>query len=702
MAFDSESKGRPNRGLHLYVDIEDYTFDYAGEISPLTFRVDEDATTGTATFAMCLESKVLEPGETRILRRYEGLKIAAAYLSREFGRGRDVDPEVEYLSRSVRKKFNGTLKLMDAVLKAKVFKFTDSPDYGFQPGKLEGVTSAIRNFYNGLVQANIAPALDVPSWGKEPQDLERIWSARDYEALSLLLMHDVERFFNYVNPYLDHELQVKPLKLGKKDKKKEVGSTTIHLTPEQEVQQLTERHTTSLPPGPDQASSSLDPGLSSIRQRHSSLFSSSNQGINSQPNFPRPYQLTGTRAMSELFGRTQREQTTPPDRFRSNPATSGLRTKQGGDPSSSGDSSDSESSSSDDDHRRHGRVPRVPPHRSQTNQTLGQSFPPAPREVHFDLKLKPEIIPEWDGDPDSLALWILKINALSKRSAIIFDQLGEFVPIRLRKEAETWYYSLPSDYRRHIETNWDTLKDAIGAYYMNRSWLDKQKARANRAYYRESGHTLERPSDYYIRKSQLLTLVYSLTDSEIIMEVMNNAPSGWTSILTTHLYSTVVEFQSALKFHEDALIRMGTDRHKQDNAPFFSRSFNSGKPNFRSKSTKDNKRVKAYAVGWSPNLEKPKFPRDDKTLTKRKASPEAVGARPCRHCGSPKHWDFECKYSRQGSRQVRANLANFSEIDLQALEEYEDLFYASDLDTESEDQESSDSQEQDFDQPPRD
>ncbi len=42
--------------------------------------------------------------------------------------------------------------------------------------------------------------------------------------------------------------------------------------------------------------------------------------------------------------------------------------------------------------------------------------------------------------------------------------------------------------------------------------------------------------------------------------------------------------------------------------------------------------------------------------------------------GSPKHWDNECKYSRQGDRVSRANLAVYTERDFEAQEEYEDIY----------------------------
>ena len=57
-------------------------------------------------------------------------------------------------------------------------------------------------------------------------------------------------------------------------------------------------------------------------------------------------------------------------------------------------------------------------------------------EAYFDNKLHPESVPEWDGNPDTLAQWILKVNLLAQHSITVFKQLGEIVPLRLCKGAE--------------------------------------------------------------------------------------------------------------------------------------------------------------------------------------------------------------------------------------------------------------------------
>jgi hypothetical protein len=55
---------------------------------------------------------------------------------------------------------------------------------------------------------------------------------------------------------------------------------------------------------------------------------------------------------------------------------------------------------------------------------------------------------------------------------------------------------------------------------------------------------------YFIRKSELLQLVYNLSDSEVIMEVMDGAPPSWATIIGPHHCRHLVEFSAAIKYHE--------------------------------------------------------------------------------------------------------------------------------------------------------
>lgn len=45
------------------------------------------------------------------------------------------------------------------------------------------------------------------------------------------------------------------------------------------------------------------------------------------------------------------------------------------------------------------------------------------------------------------------------------------------------------------------------------------------------------------------------------------------------------------------------------------------------------------------------------------------------NCGSGKHWDPECKYSRKGERKARTNLSVTNSEDIEAQNNYNELYY---------------------------
>jgi len=293
--------------------------------------------------------------------------------------------------------------------------------------------------------------------------------------------------------------------------------------------------------------------------------------------------------------------------------------------------------------------------------------------LHFEDKLKLSDVPQWDGNTDTIILWLSKINNLARYSEKINDQLGSIVPQRLQGAAESWYWSLPLSYRNKIEISWTMLKAAISRYYMNRKWLDKQKARATLAYYREASHNKETPSEYYIRKSELLNTVYNLEDSELILEIMEGAPACWNTILTTQLYVDAVEFQEAIRFHEDNLMRMSADTN-------FRRELHDQDHRFRSKETYT---PRVYSVGAFKGQELPKFPKDNSNVSRQGKTSEEKGAQPCCHCGSRKHWDNECRHSFKGNRATRMNLSRISSEEIEAQSKYDDLYYSLNSDNET-------------------
>ncbi|KAJ6582283.1 hypothetical protein B0H19DRAFT_1252388 [Mycena capillaripes] len=186
---------------------------------------------------------------------------------------------------------------------------------------------------------------------------------------------------------------------------------------------------------------------------------------------------------------------------------------------------------------------------------------------YFDLRLKDTDIPKWDGNPDTLLRWIQRCNLIAEDGPKVWKQLGKIVPRVLTGTAQDWYFSLPLDYQHKICENWETMKQALADFFLSSKWLDKTRTRALRASYREAGHGKEKPSEYFIRKRELLNSVYSFDDSAVMSEVMNGAPGAWCMVLDTQKYRNVVEFHAAIVFHEDTLQDLPTNKSEDDWIP---------------------------------------------------------------------------------------------------------------------------------------
>ena len=334
----------------------------------------------------------------------------------------------------------------------------------------------------------------------------------------------------------------------------------------------------------------------------------------------------------------------------------------------SGDPGDGSSDPSSDSSAGGNRGPRLPIFKPSRPKPSTKTSSSTARPYHFDTKLKAELVPTWDGNTDELTRWIEKINTISQRSSEVFDELGKIVPTRLTGSAETWYYGNLPHRRERLEQNWSTIRDAIGKYYMNHQWLERQKIRANEARYRDTGNTRETPADYVLRKLDLIRMVYNYSETEMIRLIMRESPSSWTTIIQPQFLRTLSAFQNAVKYHEEQLMEASRGHNS---------SYNSSRANYNNQRY-NYPTARVNLVGASPNLDPPQYPKDDTNVSVGR-TPESKGARPCRHCGSGKHWDRECKHSRKGERQARVNLARLTEDDLRAQDEYDDAYYDEDF-----------------------
>ena len=196
-------------------------------------------------------------------------------------------------------------------------------------------------------------------------------------------------------------------------------------------------------------------------------------------------------------------------------------------------------------------------------------------------------------------------------------------------------------------------------------------------------------------------------------EVLKKAPLMWSTVINPRAYENLAQFQTAIKYHEDLLMKLGGDKPPPGGTGKFSRRWNNTdsyqvdvassekkdtnpfrnrdtrrifKPrrNFERRQDNSKKPFKSrlYAVSIGSNsLPKPEYPRDDSTVSEGK-TPADYGARGCIHCGSTRHWDRDCKHAGDNRRKVRAMFASFNSETLRAEAEYEDCYESRDNDIE--------------------
>jgi len=295
----------------------------------------------------------------------------------------------------------------------------------------------------------------------------------------------------------------------------------------------------------------------------------------------------------------------------------------------------------------------------------------------------------WNGDENSILSWIRKVNFISQRSEQVFEELGQMIPLRLEGRASQWFFSLPADQQQQFQWDWNTIKFAIAHYFMNHHWLTTMKSKAIRMRYRQKNHETENPTDYFIRKLELLQLVFDLNDAETIMEIMNGVPREWLPYIDTQRMQTVQELQNAIKYHEDTLIRITSndfDRRlkalegSSNRSSRFKGKTYTAETNFvRRKSTR--KPFKGKLIGSHPSFAQPTLPKRDDIISKGK-TPEQKGARPCRHCGSGKHWDFDHPLNGK-DRKARVFLADLDSEALDAFVAYEQCWAEDDEESEA-------------------
>ncbi|QRV96541.1 Retrovirus-related Pol polyprotein from transposon [Ceratobasidium sp. AG-Ba] len=313
---------------------------------------------------------------------------------------------------------------------------------------------------------------------------------------------------------------------------------------------------------------------------------------------------------------------------------------------------------------------------------------------HLDLKLKMEIIPEFDGDPDELYEWMDQIQRFIAMGLNENNRLTQAIPFRFKDEAKQWWYQFSEAQRLRMSTDWQLLCNRLISFFWTPTWITEARNKALAAKYRDSGHYKETPVQFALRKKKLIDMVENWNDLTVIAEVARSAPTQWRTIVNHEEIADWATYVTRIKEQEDLLqdwpkhhssghvssdtVRevmkaIKAERHKRHGHKANAHAVDS--KGFKPKGKQPDK-FKGYRRPFSP---------DDSNVTKhKKGTPKSRGMRGCIHCGSKMHYDKECKHNKSNANNVQVYFAGTTEEEQALFAEYEANAAESESETKSE------------------
>ncbi len=332
---------------------------------------------------------------------------------------------------------------------------------------------------------------------------------------------------------------------------------------------------------------------------------------------------------------------------------------------------------------------------------VGPPGPPGPGNAntrnnpYLDMRMKPQdLIPEWDGNPDTLMKWFRTLDKLVARGVDLANQLPNIIPFRLTDDAKAWFEQFSGMEQNYFMAHWDDFKYRMGQYFWTPTWIANAKSKAYQARFRESKHSSETPSQFLIRKKELIDAVHQWNDVDVIGEIAKSAPHQWRTIVDHEQIAEWSLYLSSIKEREDLL--QDWPSHSRQTHISTHEIRDAFKAYRAEKKAKRKGKANAHAVNsFKPKPskasgEEKQHPPDDRNVTKRKTgTPKSRGMRGCKFCGSKMHYDSECKYFDR--KKIEAYLAEANDEEKSAYAAYAAAAGDSDLDASPEQDSLSDS-----------
>jgi hypothetical protein len=326
-----------------------------------------------------------------------------------------------------------------------------------------------------------------------------------------------------------------------------------------------------------------------------------------------------------------------------------------------------------------------------------------PHQLRLDAKISTKDLPKWGGDWHAAVDYVYDVQRYADMSKLVALHLGYHLPSTLESgsTAQQFYDSMTSDWKTFMRSSYIRFVWTLKEFLLTDRWVNKMTHYADRQTYRQRGFDQEDPLGFLSRRLRYIR-VLGLADegsAREITELLRTAPPAWKSILdltdlsqllrtAAYQFDQLIELahvgqRGATVLSDGDLVRRLTSlgfsreprpsqsgrsfQHRSNNqrgarlaiadgaAPATSHAYiteledggadrdaDQVAPSEDEDSAHDEAILQAFASlakkPASRSATKPPFARLDEVKTVTGTKPPS----PCRHCGSPEHWNREC------------------------------------------------------------
>jgi hypothetical protein len=299
----------------------------------------------------------------------------------------------------------------------------------------------------------------------------------------------------------------------------------------------------------------------------------------------------------------------------------------------------------------------------------------------IEPKLKPDSLPEWDGDPDTAIDYFWDVGQVAILQGWLPQALGFWLPSRLKKGSaiQLWFVTLPTQRQASMRSHYLVYLQVIKDLYLGNKWQLRMNIQFENQAFRQPGFEHESPQQFLGRRIKAVRTLANSDDGgplEVFL-VMRKAPIKWRTILVIENIPTTEELYKKVNEHDDSLLdavkssptdvvtlhniastlrRLGFQQapasraFKRANRAEVEDDLNSpsdpsaAEPEVQEETEEDGEVTLRQVYQTLKKRQRPPpkggypFAKNDHVTTKMGRAPPS----PCKVCGSANHWDREC------------------------------------------------------------